>query len=133
MSYLIPRSFFSMPSLLDDDADWGFFSNTPSGLSLAEDEKNVYVEAAVPGVQADDIDVTFEKGVLRVVGESKKEEKEGKKYFRRSQSSFSYQVSLSSDVDMGAEPKSELRNGVLHLTFPKTAKAQPRKISVKAM
>lgn len=130
MSYLVPRSFFSLPSLIDDQDDWSFFSNMPSGLSVAEDEKSVYVEAAVPGVEPKDIDVTFEKGVVRIVAESKKEEKEGKKYFRRSQSSFSYQFSVPTDVDMGADPTTKIDHGVLHLTFTKSEKAQPRKIKI---
>lgn len=130
MSYLVPRSFFSLPSLLDDQDDWSFFSNMPSGLSVAEDEKSVFVEASVPGVDPKDIDVTFEKGVVRIVAESKKEEKEGKKYFRRSQSSFSYQFSVPSDVDMGVDPTTKIEHGVLHLTFKKSEKAQPRKIKI---
>lgn len=130
MSYLVPRSFFSLPSMMDESDDWSFFSNMPSGLSVAEDDKNVFVEAAVPGVDPKDIDITFEKGVVRIVAESKKEEKEGKKYFRRSQSSFSYQFSVPSDVDMGTDPLTKIEHGVLHLTFPKSAKAQPRKIRV---
>lgn len=131
MSVLVPRSFFfNSPSMFDDDFDFGMMSNAPSGLSVAEDEKSVYVEAAVPGVDPKDIDVTFEKGVVRIVAESKKEEKEGKKYFRRSQSSFSYQLSVPTDVDIGKDPEVKVEHGVLHLTFYKSEKAQPRKIKV---
>lgn len=130
MSYLVPRSFFSLPSLLDEDWDVGMMSNTPSGLSISEDNKNVFVEAVVPGVDPKDIDITFEKGVVRIVGESKKEEKEGRKYFRRLQSSFSYQFSVPSDVDLSKDPETKVDHGVLHLTFEKSEKAQPRKIKV---
>lgn len=133
MSYLIPKSFFSVPSLPSfmDDEDWGMLTNAPSGLSVAEDDKNIYVEASVPGIQSNELDITFEKGVVRVVAESKKEEKENKKYFRRSQTRFSYQLALPSDVDMSKDPQTKLEHGVLHLTFSKSAHAQPRKIAVK--
>ncbi|MEP7166839.1 MAG: Hsp20/alpha crystallin family protein [Candidatus Woesebacteria bacterium] len=130
MSYLVPRSFFTLPSLMDEDWDSGMMSNTPSGLSISDDDTSVYVEAALPGVDPTEIDITFEKGVVRIVGESKKEEKEGRKYFRRLQSSFSYQFSVPSDVDLAKDPQTKIEHGVLHLTFAKSEKAQPRKIKV---
>lgn len=131
MSYLVPRSFFSLPSLMDEDWDFGMMTNTPSGLSISEDDKKVYVEAAVPGVSPEHIDVTFEKGVVRIVAEAKKEEKEGRKFFRRLQTSFSYQFTVPTDVDLSVDPETKVNHGVLHMTFEKSAKAQPRKISVK--
>lgn len=133
MSYLLPRSFFSFPSLpsMLDDEDWGMMTNTPSGLSVAEDATHVYVEAAVPGIQDKEIDITFEKGLLRVVAEAKQEEKEGKKFFRRSQKYFSYQLAVPGDIDAGIEPETDLAHGLLRITFTKAAKAQPKKLTVK--
>ncbi len=130
MSYLVPRSFFSLPSLLEDDWDVSLAHSIPSGISVSEDEKHVFLEVAVPGVAPKDIDITFEKGLVRIVAESKKEEKEGRKYFKRLQSTFSYQYSVPSDVDTSADPETKVEHGVLHLTFAKSAKAQPRKIKV---
>ncbi len=135
MSYLVPKSFwsnsfFNAPSLIDDDADWGLMTNSPSGLSLSEDDKNVFVEVSVPGVDAENIDVTFERGVLHIVAENKTQEKEGRKVVRRSQSHFSYQVVLPESVDVSGEPEAHLEKGVMKLTFPKSAKSQPKKITV---
>ena len=134
MSYLVPKSFFSLPTLssMFDEDDWGFMSNSPSGLSVSEDDKHVYVEAAVPGVDPKDVDITYEKGIIRISARTKKEEKEGKKYWKRSQSEFSYQFSVPGDVDANAEPSAEVRNGIVHLMFAKAAKAQPKKIAVKS-
>lgn len=137
MSYLIPKSFWSMPnfnlpSLIEDDNDWGLMTNTPSGLSLSEDDKNVYVEAAVPGIDSKEIDITFERGVLRIVADVKKEEKEGRKVIKKSQSYFSYEVLLPESVDATSEPEAKVDKGVLYLTFAKSPKMQPKKISVKA-
>jgi HSP20 family molecular chaperone IbpA len=80
MSYLVPKSFWSFPSLMSsvlDEDDWGFMSNMPSGLSLSEDEKNVFVEAAVPGVDPQNVDITFEKGLVKITGSSKKDARSG--------------------------------------------------------
>lgn len=130
MSYLVPKSFWSFPSLMEDE-DWGYMSNLPSGLSLSEDASKVYIEAAVPGIDPKDVDITFDKGVVKVSASSKKEEKEGRKFWKRSQSEFSYQFTVPADVDAASEPSAEIKDGVLHLTFEKSPKSQPKKISVK--
>lgn len=130
MSYLIPKSFWSFPTLTEDE-DWGYMSNLPSGLSISEDEKNVYAEAAIPGVDSKDVDITFEKGIVKIAASSRKEEKEGRKFWKRSQTEFSYQFSVPTDVDQNKEPEAEITSGVLHLVFPKSPKSQPKKISVK--
>lgn len=131
MSYLIPKSFWSFPSLVDEE-DWGYMSNLPSGLSLSEDDKSVFAEAAVPGVDPKDVDITFDKGIVKISASSKKEVVEGRKFWKRSQSEFSYQFSVPSDVDMGTEPQAEIKDGVIRLVFSKSPKSQPKKITVKS-
>lgn len=134
MSYLVPRSFWSMPQLssMFDEDDWGFMSNTPSGLSVSEDDKNVYIEAAMPGVDPKDVEITYEKGVIKISGSNKLEEKDGRKIRKRSQSEFYYEFSLPGDADVNAEPEAQIKNGVVKLDFPKAPKAQPKRINVKA-
>lgn len=134
MSYLVPKSYWSspflnVPSLLEDE-DWGMLSNMPNGLSLSEDDKSVYVECALPGLDPKEVEVTFERGVLRVVGQHV-EEKNERKYSRKQQSHFSYQVVLPESADMNTEPKAEMKQGILHLTFSKSPKMQPKRISIK--
>lgn len=132
MSYLVPKSFWSLPSLIEDD-DWGLIGgNASSGLSLSEDEKNIYAEASVPGVDPQDIDITFEKGIVKINARSKQEEKEDRKVWKRLQSEFSYQFTVPSDVDMNSDPEAQVKNGVIHLTFAKSPKAQPKKIALKS-
>jgi len=133
---LIPRSFWDfpsirLPSLWGEDEDWPIVS-TPSGLSVSEDEKNVYVEAAVPGIDPDDVDITFDKGTLWIKGEAKEEEKDKKrKFYRKASRSFSYRVSVPSEVDPNAEPEASYKNGVMTVTFAKSPSSQPKKIKVK--
>lgn len=133
MSYLIPRSPFSVPTLSSffDDDNWGIVSNMPSGVSIAEDDKKVYIEVAVPGIPSKNIDLTFEKGVLRIVAESKEDVQEGKKYFRHAMRSFSYQVAVPGEIDLNVEPEAEVKDGVMKVTFSKSPKTQPKKIFIK--
>lgn len=65
MTDLIPRSLFITPRIFEDEEE---FLVPANGLSMSEDDKNVYVEAALPGVAPKDIDITFEKGTLWIRG-----------------------------------------------------------------
>ena len=56
---LVPNSLFRLSSLLDDEDMWPSVGSQATGLSITEDEKNVYVDAAVPGVDPENVDVTF--------------------------------------------------------------------------
>lgn len=121
----------SYPSFMDDVDDLFPTANLLNGLSISEDNRNVYVEASVPGVDPKDVEVTFEKGTLSIKAESKEEEK-GKTYRRKATRSFSYGVTPG-DVDLKTEPKAICKNGVMTVTFAKAPKIKPKKISVKVL
>lgn len=130
-SDLLPRTFWTFPqlrSLMEDDDMVNV--TTPSGLSVSEDEKNVYVEAALPGVDPKNVEITFDKGVLWIKGETAQEEKE-KKYYRKATSSFSYRVAVPGELDLTKEPEAESANGIMKITFAKSPQTQPKKIAVK--
>lgn len=131
---LIPGRFFKMPMYpisWDDEDDLAVSQGYSSGLSLSEDKHNVYIEAAVPGVEPKDIEVTFDKGTLWIKGEVKEEEKEDKKFYRKSTSSFSYRVTVPGEIDNDKEPEAVCKNGVMKITFQKKPTSLPKKITVK--
>lgn len=136
---LVPRKLLSFPSLSlpdfwDDDEGWLTSTSSSNGLSVYEDDNSVYVEAALPGVDPKDIDITFQDGYLWVRAETEeKEEGKRKKYYHRATRSFSYRVAVPGDVDDTKEPDATYKNGVMTITFTKSPKAQPKKIQVKAM
>jgi len=115
---------------VEDLLDETVMDTIPSGLSVSEDEGNVYVDAALPGIEPKNIEVTFDKGVLHISGEDKEEEKK-KKYYRKATSAFSYRVAVPSEVSPKTEPEATYKNGVMHVAFKKMAAAAPKKITVK--
>lgn len=128
-----PRLSGSFPALWED-----FFGEPKdlgleqSGLSVSEDKKNIYVEAALPGLKNEDVEVTLEKGVLWIKGEKKEEEQDkDKKIYRKATSSFSYRLALPSQIDESKEPKANLDKGVMTITFTKASQSQAKKITVK--
>lgn len=118
-----------MPSFLEDIEDLLPTTNLLNGLSVSEDDKSIYVEAAVPGVDPKEVDVTFDKGVLTIKAEKKEEEK-GKTYQRKATRSFFYQVKPE-DADMKTEPTASYKNGIMTVTFKKAPKGKTKKIAVK--
>jgi HSP20 family protein len=130
---LAPTSFWRFPTIRgfwEDDDDLAV-SSTPSGISISEDTTHVYVDVALPGVDPKDVEVTFDKGVVWVKGETKIEEKE-KKYYRRATSSFSYRVAVPGDIDLSVEPEAKSEHGMMKITFTKAKQSLPKKIAVKA-
>ena len=106
-------------------------SSMGNGLTVYEDNEAVYVEAWVPGLGSEDIDLTFEKGVLWIKGENKKESDDKKKYYQRSDSAFSYRVSVPRRLDESAEPEAMCTNGVISVRFAKSKSELPRKIEIR--
>ncbi len=135
---LIPSSLWNFPSLRvpagfdEDDNDLQFSSLGRSGISLSEDEKFVYVTAALPGVTEKNIDMTFDKGTLWIKGEQEEEEEnKNRKYYRKAVSSFSYRVAIPGDLDSKIDPDASYKNGVMTIKFTKSPAAQPKKIIIK--
>ena len=130
---LIPSSMLRFPSLSIFDEEDGLLPSTSSlsGLSVSEDANNVYVEAAVPGIDPKDVEVTFHKGLLLVKAEKKEEEKT-KKFYRKATSSFSYHLTVPGEIDQSKEPEAVVKNGIATVTFLKVPEAKPKKIAVKS-
>jgi HSP20 family protein len=122
------------PSLFEDE-EFGFsdmVSQANNNLDLYETDDQVVVKANVAGVDADDLDLTYEKDTLWIQAEKSEEEGgEEKKHYRKSSWRYAYRVSLPADVDLEAEPEAEMDNGVLTVTFNKSERSKPRKLSVK--
>jgi len=131
---LTPSSFWRtpirFPSFWDDDDELALNTSSPSSVSVSEDEKNIYVEAALPGVDPKDVEITFDKGMVWIKGETKEEEK-GKKYYRKATSSFSYRIAVPGELDQNKEPQATCKHGVMTVTFAKSAVKTPKKITVK--
>ena len=132
---LIPRSMWNMSSVFDEDDDNNWLSSfsATTGTSVSEDDKHVFVTAALPGLEEKDIDITFDKGMLWIKGEKEEtEEDKKKKFYRRSESSFSYRIAVPGEIDSTSEPEATFKNSVMTVRFAKSPAAQPKKITVKS-
>ena len=111
-----------------EGSDW-----TPA-VDIKEEEDRFVLHADIPGVSADDIDVSMEKGILTVKGERRHEStesKEGYKRLERSHGVFIRRFSLPDSVDAEHIAASS-KDGVLEVILPKQQPQQPRRIEVKS-
>lgn len=105
-------------SLLEEG--WGTLTDffNPTGLSVSDNDKNIFVEAQLPGLKEGDIQVRLEDNILWITGE-KKEERSDKRYYQKASSTFSYKLALPKGVDPAKEPQCTFENGELKLVFAK--------------
>lgn len=103
-------------------------------VDMYQTDDEVVVEAALPGVEAKDVNIEVRDGTLSIsasVG-SEKEDK-GKTYHIREQRFSSFERALNLPVPVIADKAiAEVKDGVLHLRLPKAEEAKPKVISVKA-
>ena len=104
-------------------------------VDIYEEAERFVVFADVPGVEAKDIDITAEKGVLTIRGERRSEKTEsGKKGYERverTSGSFLRRFTLPESANTESITAKQT-NGVLEVSIPKHPQVQPRRISVNA-
>ena len=108
-------------------------SKVPS-IDVSENESAFLVQAELPGVGREGIEVTVTDGILKIMAERKPRQSDDKtgpsilkeQFFGK----FSRSLKLGSGID---ESKIEARyeDGVLNLWLPKVAEAKPRKVDIQ--
>ena len=106
---------FRLPSL-----KLGSLATAPA-LEMSETNKAYKITAELPGIDPDDVEVTFEDGILRIAGEKKEVREENERGYRmseRSYGAFERAVSLPSAADPN-KIDAKFKNGVLTITIVK--------------
>lgn len=123
-----------------------FFSRVEPGGSLAvewnprcdvsEGDDAIIIHAELPGVAAQDMEVTVLDSTLRIRGEKrgeKKEEEKGRTYSERFFGSFERTIAIPATVD-ASKIEATLKDGVLEVKLPRTIPVEPaeKKITIRA-
>jgi HSP20 family protein len=126
MDRLFEDSFVRLPRLGGD----GVVQPT---LDMYQNNGNLVVKAALPGVKPEELDITINGDTLTIRGEHK-EEQETKEddylYRERSYGTFSRSVTIPVKVKSD-KAKATFEDGVLTLTLPRADQIKPRQIKVK--
>ena len=119
----------------DRDFGWtgeanGTHAQKLAPMSLWEDDSSIYVEMDVPGLTSENLDVTIEKGKLRISGQRPATDRPGGTYHEeRHFGQFERYVALSDFVDPNSIDAS-LQNGVLCIKFAKRPEQQRQKVTI---
>ena len=103
-------------------------------VDVREDDKQYVVEADLPGFGRDDVELTFQDGVLTIEAETKRnDERQDDRFHIRERyvGKVSRSFRLPEDVDAD-KVQATMSDGVLTVTLNKAEAAQPRKIAVTA-
>ncbi len=103
-------------------------------VDLYQTDEEVVVKASLPGVKADDVQISITGDMLSLKGEFKQEnEKKERAYHLREQryGAFERTFALPTAV-VTDKARAEFENGILTITLPKAEKVKPKMITVKA-
>lgn len=107
-------------------------SMTDMAVDLYEEGGDIVAEMSVPGIEAENVEVTVEGNYLRIVGKREEEkERKGKQYYSKEirRGSFERAVRLPEPVNESAV-KAEYDNGLLTVRLPKAAPKKKNTIQV---
>jgi HSP20 family protein len=101
-------------------------------LNVYEEGDQLNVEAQLPGIKPEDLDINVEQGVLTISGQTaKQEERKERNYFVREHRTGRFSRSLRLPATYNADGcTANFEHGVLKLAFPKSEAAKPRRIQI---
>lgn len=102
-------------------------------MDIYETPDSYEIEAAMPGIKPEDVDITLNNNALTIRGETKvEEEKEDKSYHLRERraGAFLRSITLPSSINADAI-EARYDNGVLKLRLPKAEEAKSKHIQIQ--
>lgn len=102
--------------------------------NIAETEKGYEVSLDLPGMKPEEFDIELKEGRLWVTGERKQEKEEKAKSYHRIERQYGqFRRIIPLDLPVDADKvEAEYKDGVLHITVPKSETARPKRIEVKS-
>ncbi len=107
---------------------------TSPAIDLYQTNDAVVVKAALPGIQADEVQINVSGDVLTIKGETKQEEeKKDKSWHIREHRWGAFERSVTLPIGVLSDrAKADFENGILTITLPKAEEVRPKTITVKA-
>jgi HSP20 family protein len=117
--------------------DWNTPNLSPTSfprVDIIDHDQSIEVQAALPGVKKEDVNVSIHHQTITISTTSKEEKKEEEpgKYFRReiSHGQFKRTLSLPDNID-DEQAKASFKDGILTVTIPKTEKSKNKSLAIE--
>jgi HSP20 family protein len=102
-------------------------------INVKAEEEGYVIEAVLPGVQVDDIEIQILNENLTISGEIRSAEEENMKYLLKERASGTFKRTLTLPAPLNSESaEAELKDGILTVKVAKVEEALPRKIKISA-
>lgn len=124
------RRFDEHPSLAP--SSWESF-NWSIALDVVESDDEYLIKASLPGINPEDLEITFSDNKLTINGEVKEEVELDEAHYHlreRRYGTFTRSVKLPSGIESD-KIEANYDKGVLKLRLPKVEKVKPKKITIK--
>jgi len=123
------------PRLADWNSPMEVFEKSFPKVDIIEHDKEIEVQAALPGVNKEDLDISIHNQLLTIKASQKTEKEEKKdegRFFRReiSRGEFQRTVALPDSVE-NENVTANFENGILKVIIPKCEKSQRKSIEIK--
>jgi HSP20 family protein len=115
------------------DHEWGQPSMWGLAVDVVENKDDFIVKASVPGINPDDLDISYADDILTIKGEIKSEnEVKDNQYHLRERrfGSFARSIRLPTKIK-GDAIEASYQNGVITLHLPKAEEVKPKRIAIK--
>jgi HSP20 family protein len=102
-------------------------------VDVVDRDEDLVVRAELPGVEKDNVSVTLSDNVMTIKAESKREAKEEKGDYHRSEiyrGTFQRTFTLPAAVDEG-KAKASMKDGILEVVVPKIEKSRRHAVRVE--
>ena len=112
--------------------DWSQAYELSLAVDVIEDENGYQVRASVPGIKPEDLEITYDQGLLTVKGEIKDESETTKGQYHvreRRYGKFMRTISLPATVKAD-DIQASYEGGILTLKMPKVEEVKPRRIQI---
>jgi len=102
------------------------------GLSISEDDEKLYIDASLPGVKSDEIDVSVDPKSRHLLIKGKGcNERQNAKYLLKDRLKYNYEIPLSEEINLEHPIDAVSKDGILSITLAKNRGHKPLKVDVK--
>ena len=100
-------------------------------VDIIQNDKEMIIEAEIPGLSKEEVSVELEKNILTISGESRNKDSKGQNFIRKEikRSSFKRSFTISNSLNRD-KIKADFKDGLLNISIPKNEPDKVKKLKI---